>query len=201
MDTDFPLFPLRAVLLPGGRMPLQIFEPRYLDLISRCMRTDGSFGIVRITRGSEVMSTADQGATECDVVGTEARIVDWDALPHNRLRITIEGARRFRLLDTRQGAQGLLLGDVAWISESSDNEHESDEYDEMVGLLQTLQQHPLLKELGVSADVKSGCLAWTLAQYLPLDDDRRYELLIENDGYQRIQQIQSLLKRLGGEPD
>ena len=38
MNTEeLPLFPLSAVLLPGGRLPLQIFEPRYLDLVSHCM--------------------------------------------------------------------------------------------------------------------------------------------------------------------
>ena len=74
MNTEeLPLFPLSAVLLPGGRLPLQIFEPRYLDLVSHCMKTDSGFGIVRITSGHEVIiaqgttppATADRCPTTC----------------------------------------------------------------------------------------------------------------------------------------
>ena len=36
--NDFPLFPLKTVLLPGNRLSLKIFEPRYVDMIARCMR-------------------------------------------------------------------------------------------------------------------------------------------------------------------
>ena len=49
-----PLFPLSAVLLPGGRVPLQIFEQRYLDLVRESMKTAEPFGMVWIRRGSEV---------------------------------------------------------------------------------------------------------------------------------------------------
>ena len=52
--SELPLFPLSAVLLPFGRMPLQIFEQRYLDLVRDCMKTDTGFGVVWIRRGAEV---------------------------------------------------------------------------------------------------------------------------------------------------
>ena len=48
--TEMPLFPLSGVLLPGGRMPLQIFEQRYLDLVRESMKSDSPFGIVWIRR-------------------------------------------------------------------------------------------------------------------------------------------------------
>ena len=52
--TDIPLFPLGTVLFPSGRLPLQIFERRYVDMISKCMREGAGFGVVWIRRGSEV---------------------------------------------------------------------------------------------------------------------------------------------------
>ena len=52
--TELPLFPLSAVLLPYGRMPLRIFERRYLDLVRDCMKSGEPFGVVWIRRGSEV---------------------------------------------------------------------------------------------------------------------------------------------------
>ncbi|MGB1335305.1 MAG: LON peptidase substrate-binding domain-containing protein, partial [Luminiphilus sp.] len=50
--TDIPLFPLGTVLFPSGRLPLQIFERRYVDMISKCMREGTGFGVVWIRRGS-----------------------------------------------------------------------------------------------------------------------------------------------------
>jgi Lon protease-like protein len=52
--TDLPLFPLGTLLLPHGRLPLQIFERRYIDMISKCMREGTRFGVVWIKKGSEV---------------------------------------------------------------------------------------------------------------------------------------------------
>ena len=52
--TTISLFPLSSVLLPHGKMPLQIFEQRYLDLVRSSMKTADPFGIVWVRRGSEV---------------------------------------------------------------------------------------------------------------------------------------------------
>ncbi|MGS0757323.1 LON peptidase substrate-binding domain-containing protein, partial [Roseateles sp. GG27B] len=41
---EIPLFPLQAVLFPGGYLPLRIFEVRYLDMMSRCQQAQMPFG-------------------------------------------------------------------------------------------------------------------------------------------------------------
>ena len=51
---ELPLFPLNAVLFPGGPLPLRIFEPRYLDMVSRCMREQSGFAVVLLGEGEEV---------------------------------------------------------------------------------------------------------------------------------------------------
>ena len=64
MSQSIPLFPLKTVLFPRGCLPLRIFEPRYLDMISRCMKTGQGIGVVLIREGSEVgdaASTYDTG--------------------------------------------------------------------------------------------------------------------------------------------
>jgi len=73
--SELPLFPLSGVLMPYGRMPLQIFEPRYLDLVRDCMKTDSAFGVVWIRRGAEVAQRCSASPQLCDY-GTTARIVD-----------------------------------------------------------------------------------------------------------------------------
>ena len=51
---EIPVFPLSSVLFPTGRLPLQIFEQRYLDLVRDCLKQDTGFGMVWITEGEEV---------------------------------------------------------------------------------------------------------------------------------------------------
>ena len=70
--SELPLFPLHTVLFPGGLLSLRIFETRYVDLIGRCLREDGSFGVCLIHEGSE----AGAPPTFADT-GTSARIMDW----------------------------------------------------------------------------------------------------------------------------
>ena len=66
--AELPLFPLHTVLLPGGPLQLQVFEPRYLDMVGRCMSSGTPFGVVRILAGSEAGTASDIAAT-----GTSAR--------------------------------------------------------------------------------------------------------------------------------
>ena len=47
-QQDYPLFPLRSVLFPGGRMALRIFEQRYLDLVRSTLREQASFGVIHL---------------------------------------------------------------------------------------------------------------------------------------------------------
>lgn len=108
-QRDFPLFPLSTVLFPGGRLPLQIFEPRYIDLVRDCLRTNQGFGLVGIKEGRE----AGTAATPWHV-GTLARIVDWDQGANGLLNILVEGGERFDILETRVGAGQLVVADVAW---------------------------------------------------------------------------------------
>lgn len=70
---SLPLFPLNTVLFPGCNLDLQIFEARYLDMIGRCMKQGGGFGVVCILDGSEV-GLAPQGFA---LVGCEALITDF----------------------------------------------------------------------------------------------------------------------------
>ncbi len=71
--AEIPLFPLNTVLFPGGPLSLRIFEPRYVDMVRRCMREGLGFGVLLMQRaGSETMPDSDVA-----VVGTLARIEDF----------------------------------------------------------------------------------------------------------------------------
>ncbi|MGB4247606.1 MAG: LON peptidase substrate-binding domain-containing protein, partial [Pseudohongiellaceae bacterium] len=74
------LFPLKSVLFPGGRLPLQIFEQRYLNLVSHALKTDTGFGVCLLKDGDEVAKVGVK--QQVHRVGTYAKVVDWDQLPN-----------------------------------------------------------------------------------------------------------------------
>jgi uncharacterized protein len=79
-----PMFPLQTAFLPGEDLPLQIFEPRYAELVRDCMRDNNPrFGVVLISQGREVGG----GDVRCDV-GTVATITEC---------VEVAGADRFIL--------------------------------------------------------------------------------------------------------
>jgi Lon protease-like protein len=108
---ELPLFPLNTVLFPGGPLPLKIFEPRYLDMISRCLREQSGFAVVLITEGEETAATASFAAT-----GTEASIVDFDRLEDGLLGISCIGRERVCVLEAWRETDGLNRGRVIAIN-------------------------------------------------------------------------------------
>lgn len=106
-----PLFPLNTVLFPGGPLPLRVFEPRYLDMISRCMKDDVAFGVLLIREGEEV------GPVTTHQVGTLATITDWYQGSDGLLGITAIGTQRFRLLAAERQDDGLNVGDIELLAE------------------------------------------------------------------------------------
>jgi len=104
---ELPLFPLNAVLFPGGPLPLRIFEPRYLDMVSRCMREQSRFAVVLLSDGEEASAATSFAAT-----GTEAQIVDFDRLDGGLLGISCVGRERVRVVEAWREADGLNRGRV-----------------------------------------------------------------------------------------
>lgn len=92
MDAALPMFPLGSVLVPGGVLPLHVFEPRYQALMADCLDGDGRFGVVLIERGSEVGGD-DQRAG----VGTIATIERYERFDDGRFGLIAVGRSRCRV--------------------------------------------------------------------------------------------------------
>lgn len=110
--AELPLFPLNAVLMPGGLLPLKVFETRYIDMVRECLRTQTLFGVCLIEAGQEVGAPA----TPC-AVGTSAGIERWDMDQPGLLRIVCIGGPRFRIVRTATQADGLQRATVNWLPE------------------------------------------------------------------------------------
>ena len=100
---ELPIFPLPLVLNPGGELRLRIFEPRYLDMVRDCARSQTGFGICSVlpTPGSDQRGICSMGC--------EAKIVDFDTLPDGLLGIQVLGLERFRMLKLHARDDGLSI--------------------------------------------------------------------------------------------
>jgi Lon protease-like protein len=196
--SELPLFPLSAVLMPYGRVPLQIFEPRYLDLVRDCMKSGNPFGVVWIRRGAEIMQRG-RAAPELGDYGTCARIVDWNQLPNNLLGITIAGGERFDLHKTEIRANGLVVGQVQ-LRAAPAPARVVEEWMMLVDVLRSLEAHPHIQRMQLRVDYNDAWqVAYTLIQVLPLDESLKYELLGIDSIDLLVIELQGLLNQLSGE--
>ena len=194
---EMPLFPLSAVLLPHGRMPLQIFEQRYLDLVKESMKSGESFGVVWIRRGSE-MAQRGRAAPDLGDYGTSAQIVDWDQLPNGLLGITIQGGQRFELFETRTRANGLVVGEVV-LSERPRPTPLLDSWQSLLDVLQSLQTHPHVQRMGLDPDHGDAWqVAYSLVQLLPLEESLKYELLGIDSIVELMGELDIILNQISG---
>ena len=184
-----PLFPLNTVLFPGGILPLKIFEARYLDLVSECLRTDKEFGICLISSGDEVA-----GSAKCYEIGTMAKIIDWDKRDDGLLEIVVEGGQRFRLLDKRERANHLAEGDVLLI-EDDDCEEIPVQYQLLSDLLrQIAQKFELSYQSEHELYENAAWVGYRLSEVLPLESDERQALLEIDNVMNRLQHIQEAIE-------
>lgn len=179
-----PLFPLGTVLFPGGILPLKIFEARYLDMISTCLREGSGFGVNLIKSGSEVGEAAD-----CWPVGTYARVTDWHPLPGGLLGITVQGERRYRVTRTWLEPDNLLRGEIEWLSESEDIRAA-----ELHGNYTWL--HRQLEQYGIRVEGRVSNVVWRLAEVLPLSLAARQSLLELDSMQDMLGLLGSLLQNL-----
>ena len=105
-----PIFPLNAVLFPGGLLPLRVFEARYMDMTRDCLKREEPFGVCLIHEGAEVGAPAVP-----EGVGCLARIIEWDMQQQGILNLKTCGGQRFRILARETSTQGLISADVGLI--------------------------------------------------------------------------------------
>ena len=186
--TELPLFPLNTVLFPGGRLPLRIFEQRYMEMAKACLRDQAPFGVCLIREGREVGAPA----IPADV-GTLARIASWDMPQLGVLQITALGEQRFRILERRVQANGLTLGTIELIAPEAD-ESVPQSCTGCVKLLErVIEQQSGLFEPPHRLDSASW-VSSRLAELLPLPLPAKQELLELDNARIRIERLNDLLR-------
>lgn len=103
---ELPLFPLRSVMFPDGLLALKIFEARYLDLVSTCLRERRPFGVVSLRRGTEAR-TPSGDAVEFETVGTQVELLEVDSAQAGILQVRCRGTHRFAVQSRQLQSDGL----------------------------------------------------------------------------------------------
>lgn len=198
---QIPLFPLHVVMFPRGRLNLQIFERRYIDLVTNCMRTSSGFGICLLKEGEEII----QEGTNQTIhrTGTYSNIIDWDQLENGLLGITVEGSAKFSIEDCWQSDSGVLQGNVQF-NETDNVGRETipldDQYTALADLLQNLESHPLVEQKKLIIDYNNlWDLGWRLSELIPIEIEQKQQLLEIDDPWERIQSIEQLVSDLANE--
>ena len=187
--NDLPLFPLNTVLFPGGRLPLRIFEQRYMTMAKACLKDGSPFGVCAIRDGKEVGDPA----VPYDI-GTLARIGDWDMPQLGVLQIIAQGGERFRILERRAQSDNLQLARVELLPEIKDAPT-TDEHRVPVRILQrVIEEQPQL----IAEPHQFDSCAWVsarLLELLPLSLGTKQELLELDDAAERMERLRALLPK------
>ena len=187
MSEEVALFPLHTVLFPGGRLPLRIFEQRYMEMAKTCLRDNAPFGVCLIHQGKEVGEPAVPVG-----VGCLARIAEWDMPQLGVLQVTARGESRFRILDQRVQADGLVRASIQLLPEGDDAPLPDAAARYAKLLERVIEQHPALLERPHRLD-SSAWVSARLAELLPLPLEAKQALLEAENGSVRLEKLDALV--------
>lgn len=186
---NVPLFPLHTVLFPGGVLPLRIFEPRYLDMVSECLRLDSPFGICLIREGREVGAAADTYD-----IGTLARISWFERRDDGLLGINVDGVQRFRVLATEVQPDQLVRAEVELLAPEPACAVPADGMP-LVALLQGILDQLDFPYARLERRYEDAVwLSARLTELLPLKLELKQYLLQMDDSLARLERLQAIME-------
>ncbi|MFK7995345.1 MAG: LON peptidase substrate-binding domain-containing protein [Granulosicoccus sp.] len=184
---QLPLFPLSSAVLPGGLMPLRLFERRYIDMVKDCFRNSTGFGICLIKNGREAGVPS-----EPYPMGTSVSIVDFDQGADGLLQITARGEEEFKILTYSTSDTGLLIGQVEMLPANAATPMMAD-YELLAKKLELILSY-------LETDIRfeeqhlddADWVCHRLLEVLPLAPDAKYELLQMCSNSDRLQALSGL---------
>ena len=191
-DAPLPLFPLNTVLFPKTSLPLRIYEPRYKDMISSCLENGTPFGVCLIQEGKE-----HSGIALPHVLGTLAEIKKAEHKANGDIHITVEGSKRFRLVEELKRSPTWLAKVQILQEPVGDQDATRDAKEELraamsryANLYYLLTSKQLMFEKYFRDPVR---LSYYLADLLELENDEKQALLEAPDAATRLEIERELL--------
>lgn len=193
---EIPLFPVSTVLLPESALSLRIFEPRYLEMVSHCMKTDSGFGVCLIKSGKEPGLLTNFYQT-----GTMAKIIDWGQDKDGILEIEIQGICRFQVESDWAETNQLIMAEVSITPEPARpvpaNYLFLAEFFERLARRMKISDEHFIHKLEDAVQ-----LGYSLADFLPLSSLQKQNFLEVNDPIERLGILSKLVDHaLAGNPD
>ncbi|WEF24287.1 LON peptidase substrate-binding domain-containing protein [Paracoccus sp. S3-43] len=193
LPARIPLFPLTgAVLMPRGRIPLHVFEPRYLQMLDDALKTDHRLiGLIQ-PEGSD----ANGGLAS---IGCAGRVVAFSETDDGRQMISLLAVSRFRLAEVQEGFTPYLMAQVDWSSFARDLKGpENDpglDRDTLFPLLRRyMDAHELSTDWDAAAEAQDEALINSLSMVLPFSPGDRQALLESPSLADRRELLQGLIE-------
>ncbi len=189
-DNEFFIFPLNTVLFPGGRLPLRVFEQRYIEMTKQCIANDRPFGVCQIKEGQETGTPAVPEA-----IGCLARILEWDMPQLGVFQLQTEGTQRFRILQSAVARNGLISATVETLPPEQATAPTSALCAEVL--------HAIIDKIGTDHFPKphrfddAAWIGYRLSEILPIDRDTRQRMLQLSDPTERLSQLEQVLNEQG----
>ena len=176
-----PLFPLTTNVLPGAYLPLQIFEPRYIDMIKSCLSNSEGFCIV-LVKSNE---------------GEE--IVDFNQLENGLLGITVQGKEKIKISERWKQSDELLIGKISKVQEEDNDLSMDPRFSDLWAMGKDVISHPEIKKLNLDLDLNSSkSVCYILASILPLTPLEKQTILELNQTVDKLDYLKDIIKKLGG---
>lgn len=209
--NSLPLFPLGTVLFPGGYLPLQIFEVRYLDMIGKCFKVEAPFGIVTLKQGSEVRQapSVDRGVESLAdelfyPAGTLARITSLSRPQPGLMLIQCTGLQRFEISQHELLKHGLWVANVI-ITRDDQRVAIPDDLKPVAATLERvirtlLAQGTTSEQMPIQPPYLLGDCAWVAnrwSELLPMPLETKNLLMTLDNPLVRLELVSDLLERNG----
>lgn len=186
-----PLFPLPVVLFPDGRLPLRIFEQRYIDMVRECSANGAMFGVCLLNNHEEDTRPATHLR-----IGTTAKICDFSTLDDGLLGIVAKGQQRFVIQSTRMRDNGLLMAEVDLLDEGRVVEvPEKFSILSMIAARFMEQMSDAYPDFQPSQLQDARWLGYRLSELLPLNKEEKQSLLQIGDPLERLQVLLDVMPR------
>jgi Lon protease-like protein len=196
--VDLPLFPLQAVLFPGGLLSLKVFETRYLDLVGSCLRDSKPDRVDKLSQGTEVHRSSEHVAFE--TTGTIAELLDADSTQPGILQVRCRGTQRFEITASRQQPDGLWVAAVKTLPDDDMQAPAQTVHDTVRGLANAIAT---LKAQGAEPFLQpyhfdnAGWVANRWCEILPISLAAKQKLMALSEPAMRLQLVDEFLRSKG----
>jgi len=184
---QLPLFPLSTIVMPDGRLPLRLFERRYIDMVKDCFKNNTGFGVCL---GRD--STDSDAPTEPYPMGTSVSLIDFDQGADGLLHIVAKGEQEFKVLTYSASNDGLIVGEVEMLPEKPatlmqlEDELLANKLELILSYLDTTMK------IGETYLQDADWICHRLLEVLPLAADAKFELLQMDSNRERLNTLSAL---------